>query len=280
MIFSPRAFCRIATVLLGGLFLVSALPVLADEFEQTPPPLHELENIPKLDVIVEAETGVPFDIRRDAMREAALSYGARGGLAMRTYEIRQELDRRAGYLEKVFNFRQLLIPAPSGLLIEPPTISEAENALIIEKGGMLAAVSDKHYQINANARIVSAPRTWRSYLERVWGEVTPPPDILRPNNDEERQVWIELVREGWKQGYEQANEIFQDDLNRLVADYEGMVRYRMLLAQGMVSEPFALLVDRGITGGGSEMRVGDRAVQITGLPELKPGYDQWQPASR
>jgi defect-in-organelle-trafficking protein DotC len=54
----------------------------------------------------------------------------------------------------------------------------------------------------------------------------------------------------------------------------------MLLAQDMVSQPYALHVDRGVTGGGDVMRVGDRAVQITGKPELKPGSDTWLPASR
>ena len=59
-----------------------------------------------------------------------------------------------------------------------------------------------------------------------------------------------------------------------------MIRYRTLLAQGMVSQPYALQVDRGITGDGNEMRVGDRAVQITGVPELITGSDQWKPANR
>ena len=43
----------------------------------------------------------------------------------------------------------------------------------------------------------------------------------------------------------QANETFQDDLNVLLADFRGMIRYRSLLAQGMVSPPYALQVDRG-----------------------------------
>ncbi len=247
----------------------------------TPPPsIENLEQIPKLNKIINEETGLPFDIRMEAMREAALSYGARGGLAWRTWQIRQELDKRTGYLDKVFDFRQLLIPAPSGLVIEPPVISEAENALIIDNGGLNAAVADRYYHINDNARIVTTGRNWRSYLERNWGEVTPPPDILRPANKEEREYWIELVRQGWNEGVEQADEVFQNDLDRLAADFRGMVRYRMLLAQGMVSPPYALQIDRGVTGGGNEMRVGDRAVQITGVPVLKPGYDEWQPVNR
>jgi hypothetical protein len=127
--------------------------------------------------------------------------------------------------------------------------------------------------------------TWRedflrTYLEREWGEVIPPPDILLPKDDEEREIWQEHVQKGWKSGYEQADEIFESDLAQLTSDFEGMIRYRILLSQGMISPPYALQVDRGITGGGDEMKIGDRAVQITGVPELMTGADQWKPASR
>ncbi|MCF8495166.1 MAG: type IV secretion system DotC family protein [Alphaproteobacteria bacterium] len=278
--------------LAGGLILFlaafgTALSATVEEpYDSAPPPaslptpLQDLQNIPKMNKIIEGETGMPLDIRKDAIREAAFSYGARGGLAWRTYEIRQELNLRGRYLDKVFDFAQLLIPAPSGLLIEPPIISESINAMIIEGDGQQAAVSDKIYHIINNAAIVPTSRTWRTYLERTWDAVEPPPDILRPENEEERKLWIELVAEGWAEGIKQANEIFQDDLNLLLADFRGMIRYRTLLAQGMVSPPYALQVDRGVTGGGNEMRIGDRAVQITGVPELVTGHDQWQPASR
>ncbi len=245
-----------------------------------PPRLDDLKNLERENTIVEGETGMTFDIRRDALREAAISYGARGGLAWRTYYIRGDLEKSARAMDKVYNFRQLLIPAPSGFLIEPPIINESLNAMLIEDGGQQAAVSDALYNIVNNAKIVSSARTWRTYLEREWGEVEPPPDILRPENDEERQIWRELVAKGWDEGVKQADEIFQDDLNLLQADFQGMVRYRILLTQGMVSPPYALQVDRGVTGDGNQMRVGDRAVQITGASELITGSEQWQPANR
>lgn len=259
--------------------LSSAAQAAASE---TPSPLSSLQGIPKehADNEVLDQSGLPFDIRRSAQREAAISYGARGGLAFRTYQIRQEIQLRAPYLDKVYNFSELLIPAPSGLLIEPPVISEVENAMLIDNGGQQAAVSDRIYNIMANAKIVSTPRSWREYLEREWGDVEPPPDILRPNNDEERAEWADQVKVGWEQGVAQANEIFEEDLNRLQADFQGMVRFRMLLSQGMVSAPYALQTDRGVTGGGDEMRVGDRAVEITNSPGLISEYQKWQPANR
>jgi defect in organelle trafficking protein DotC len=274
-----------ALTLMAVLWLFAAGPLqaaLPENPDPPPPPrpLHELQNLEKKDKLVDDETGLPFDIRKDAMREAAVSYGARGGLAWRSYEISQELEKRARYLDKVFDFSQLLIPAPSGLLMEPPVISEQVNAMLIEGNGQQAAVSDRVYNIVMNAKIVSTSRTWRTYLERVWDEVEAPPDILRPENKEEREFWIEQVAKGWEEGLRQGDEIFQDDLNLLLADFRGMIRYRTLLSQGMISPPYALQVDRGVTGGGQEMRIGDRAVQITGVPELMTGSDQWQPASR
>lgn len=264
-------------------FTLAGTTAATDAFAQAEPPvppsLVELQTIEKENTLAEND-GLPLDIRRDAIKEAAISLGARGGLAWRSYAIRKELESRARYLDRVFDFSQLLIAAPSGLLIEPPIINESVNAMLIEGDGQQAAVSDRIFHIVNNARIVSTPRTWRTYLEREWGTVEEPPDILRPEDDEERAIWVELVTKGWEEGVRQANEIFEEDLQVLVADYEGMIRYRTLLAQGMVSQPYALQVDRGITGGGEEMRVGDRAVQITGVPELITGSEQWKPANR
>tara|TARA_B100000282_G_scaffold121166_1_gene86367 strand:+ start:1167 stop:2027 length:861 start_codon:yes stop_codon:yes gene_type:complete len=276
---SKKTLLVAASLLTLGLGVVDARADEIDIF--VPQPLKELQYLEREGNPVQAMAAMPLDIRRDAIIEAATSYGARGGLTWQTYLIRKELDVRARYLDKVFDFSQLLVAAPSGLLIEPPIVSESDNAMIIEIGAQEAAVSDRVYHIIQNARIVSSPRNWREYLERDWGgEVEPPPDILRPEDEEERELWIKHVTLGWEQGLQQANEIFADDLALLTADFQGMVRYRLLLTQGMISPPRALQVDRGVTGGGSEMRVGDRAIQLTGIPELITGADSWKPANR
>ncbi len=246
-----------------------------------PENLNELLDLPKKKTFGGTENSSLLpDIRIEAQKEAAYSYGARGGLAWRTWHIRNELETRSRYIDKVFDFRQLLIPAQSGLLIEPPVIGEAMDATLIETSGMEAAVADRVLNIGQNARIVSVPRTWRVYLEREWGNIDPPPNILLPENKQELEIWRENVRKGWEMGVSQADDIFQADLNRLVADYQGMIRYRSLLAQGMVTPPYALQVDRGVTGGGDTMRIGDRGLSITELPKLQTGYQEWQPANR
>jgi len=263
----------------------SIMPSFAQEDTSVlkkPPTYDELSTIPE-GAKTTADKGEDEDnpeIRDQGLTEAAMSYGARGGLAARTWEIRETLRLKEAYLDRIYDFKRLLITAPSGLMIEPPVISEGEDAMLIEDGGQSAAVADRIYNINVDAQIVAAPRNWRAYLERDWGDVTPPPAVLYPENDREKKIFLKNLKAGWEQGTSQADEIFQADLDRLNADFNGMIRYRMLLAQGIVTPPFTLQTDRGITGGGKEMRVGDRALQITGPSQLQTGGQAWQPASR
>ena len=245
-----------------------------------------------LENVVDDEKDLALKIRRDSMKEAALSFGARGGLAWRTKQIMAELETTHTALDRVYDFRRLLIKAPTNMFIEPPIISEALNNFLVSTNGDEAAVADSIYHISRQARIVSGPRNWREYLERSWAEVLPPPDILLPENDRERRAWRFWIAKGWREGYSQADEIFQADLDRLAADFEGMVRYRVLLTQNKITAPYATMVDRGVTGKEvdtnvgdrphkivAEMRIGDRAIRITEPVTLRPQAPNkdWQP---
>lgn len=251
----------------------------------SPPTLEHLQNVNATegqnisDDLVTKKMSI--DMRRESQREAALSYGARGGLAKRAFEVLEEMKGYEPTLDKVFNFRALLIKAPSGLLIEPPIVHESLDATTIEDGGNEAAVADQILKINKQAKIVTAPRDWRQYLEMRYDTViAPPPKILWPKNAKEQASWNMWVKQGWGAGYEQGEQIFEANLAQMVADYSGMVRYRMLLAEGKISQPYALQEDRGVTGGRNEMRVGDRALRITGPSQFLTGADLWKPADR
>ena len=247
----------------------------------SPPPLADLQNqaTSEEDEEIKPNT-IGLQIRADAQREAALSYGARGGLAFRTFEIQRRLAEHDKSMSRTFDFARLLISAPSGLLIEPPIVSEAQQAVLVNSSGQDAAVADRIYRINRVARIVTAARNWRLYLERDWGRVDPPAAILLPKTEEEKFAWAAYVKQGWEAGLKQAEDTFESDLDRLTNNYTGMVRYRELLSQGMISPPYAFSDNRGVTGGGNEMRVGDRGITITGQSSLISKSDTWMPANR
>ena len=264
-------------------FHVKIIPAQNDMGVSPPPPvLKDLQNQATSDDDSDTpkENMLGLQIRADATREAALSYGARGGLAFRTFQIQRRLAEYDASLSKTFDFSRLLVAAPSGLLIEPPIVSEAQRAVLVNGAGQAAAVADHIYRINRVARIVTASRNWHLYLERDWGRVDPPAAILLPKTDEEKIAWAAYVKQGWDEGVKQAEETFEADIDLLTNDFTGMVRYRELLAQGMISPPYALSDDRGVTGGGSEMRVGDRGVTITGQSSLISQSSSWTPANR
>ncbi len=256
--------------------------------QQLPPPdIHQLQQINKYQAAVASSISddplngeMALDMRREAQKEAALSYGARGGLAKRNFEIMESMQGFDRALDRVFNFRALLIKAPSGMLIEPPIIKESDKALVIADAGDEAAVADKVFDINKKAKIVSAPRDWRGYLVQTWSQVPPPPRVLWPKTPKEQADWSTWIAQGWDAGVGQADQIFEANVNQLVADYNGMVRYRMLLAQEMISAPYAMHEDRGVTGDENQMRVGDRAVRITGPSQFLTKAELWKPADQ
>ncbi len=256
--------------------------------EPTPPELDRLQDVHKThgttynvtDAEIEEEL-LNLDIRRDAQREAALSYGARGGLAKRQYQVAERLNDFEQVMDGVFNFRALLVRAPSGLLIEPPIVRESLDNILITNDGNEAAVADQILDINKQAKIVAAARDWRNYLTPEYEtEITPPPRVLWPKDDKEQMEWNSWVKQGWTAGYNQGEETFETNLNQLVSDYNGMVRYRTLLAEGKISAPYAMHEERGVTGGKNLMRVGDRALRITGPSEFLTGSQEWKPADR
>jgi defect-in-organelle-trafficking protein DotC len=217
------------------------------------------------------------ELRAKGVREAALSYGARGGLASRSYEINRDLEAQAASLDRTFSFRALALTAPGGALVVPPTVTQATDAAAVSGDGQAASVARRVYRIVVPGKIALMEPNWRAYLVRRWERPTLPPHGLRPRNRAELRIWETAVAEGWGEGRRQADSIFQTDVDRLSRDHVGMTLYHMLVQQGVITEFHIAEADRGITGGGNEMRVGDRSVRISVPARLNSRANDWQP---
>jgi defect-in-organelle-trafficking protein DotC len=210
-------------------------------------------------------------LRAQALRETALSVGARGGLAERASQINATLLGYEPVLARVFKF--------SGLVLDdnilPPVLVEGRNTLNLA-GGDAIRISDRTYKILAQARFITAAPTWREYLWMAYDIPDMPDKSLLPRNKPERIMWERDIDEGWEAGMRQAELIYTENINRIVRDFNGMILYRKLLAQNMVSPPFVAAMDMGITGGGNDMTVNDRVLRITTFPQLQAGADDWK----
>jgi defect-in-organelle-trafficking protein DotC len=210
-------------------------------------------------------------IRVQGLRDTALSVGARGGLAWRAAQINTVLLQHENMLYRLFNFNAMLLEKN----VLPPVLIEARNTLSLG-GTDTIRIADRIYQILNQAKFVTVAPSWRDYL---WLSYSPPeaPDrSLLPKNREERLIWKKYIAEGWRAGIQQAELIFKENIARLQRDYDGMIRYRTLLAQNMVSPPFVAQLDMGITGGGSDLTVNDRVLRITAFPVLQNNSQEWK----
>lgn len=203
-------------------------------------------------------------IRHQALRDASMSVGARGGLAWRAQQINQIISRYDNTLDRIFNFHALLLEHN----ILPPVLVEGRYTFE-QSSPEIIRLADRSYSIIAQARFTSMPPTWRDYLFLQFTKPEMPDRSMMPKNDAERKVWDRYVQEGWQAGIDQADSILAENMGRLKRDYQGMVRYRSLLAQNMVSPPYTAEVNLGITGSPDEMSVNDRIYKITALPGFK-----------
>lgn len=217
-------------------------------------------------------------LRAPAMRDAALSYGARAGLSWASREINKTLQARAAELTRTYDFQHLLIKGPHGAHILPPVISEALDTWESFDAGKTLRVADASYEIIEQARFTPVAPLWQGYLVRDYSVPEPPPNALLPRNAGERDAWKRWVSEGWDMGIQQANEIFDADLKRLERDLMGMLRYKKMLEENKVSAPILAEGNLGVTGTGQDMRVNDRAMRITRDPVLELDPGKWNAA--
>jgi defect-in-organelle-trafficking protein DotC len=208
--------------------------------------------------------------RADELRQAALIYGAQGGLAGRAFAINEMLRRYQAVLDTTFDFRSIVLPVGSGqTLMRPPIISQAQLAFALGDGGQVAHETACIYEITREAQLTSAPPNWREYLVRSWAVPQRPADAALPRTNKEVDFWNKWVAEGWGQGEQQAVDIFLSDLNRLQRDITGMARYRVLLRSGLVEQPRVAFQNHAFEGGRDSLHVGDQVVRITDQPGLQ-----------
>lgn len=214
----------------------------------------------------------PNYIRIKAIQDTAFSYGAQSALAWRSKQMDQLLQSEQNNLNEIFNFNALILKNN----VLPPVLAEGDNALNMANPSTLR-LADKVYKIVQPPRFITTIPTWRDYLYMSYPKPDSPDFTLLPKTPEEKADWQKYSAQGWQAGIQQANQIFSANLGRLKRDYAGMILYRKLLAQNMVTPPYVAKADLGITGGGNSMRINDQVLRITATSELNANAKTWKP---
>lgn len=216
-------------------------------------------------------------LRRESLREITLAYGAQLGNARRTWEIEKLLEHRAPQLSDIYDFHRVIITAPrdTGVLI-PPIVARAKDAYET-KGGDEASAANEYLKIIAPGRLSPVVPTWRDWLLMPHTKPEPPPRAALPKDGAERELFMSVLEEGWRAGYEQADLALEERTNKLDRDYRGMLEYRRLVSLGMMKEMAVAGANFGVTGGGDTMRIGERTVRIVGAAGFNTNAKSWRP---
>lgn len=210
------------------------------------------------------------EMRQDAIREVATQLGASSGLAHRMSELKGQVDAKSSEMDKMFDFNKVTID--NGVLA--PVLTEGLAAYSQDSDDQVR-IADKMYKIEMPARFVSVYPTWRSYIRFSFPSFETPQNAYLPQNGTEKEIWDAAVKEGWSKGIDQANRIFESSYSRLERDYLGMIKYKILLAEGLITPTIIAKQNLGVTGGGREMSVNDQVFRITDHSALNPNNKAW-----
>ncbi len=300
--------CLISFLLLSGLMGCSSRIISPEPLSDAE--MVKLDNLKKLNYdqlkANQKVSNKASSIRNIALYEMALSIGMRSGLYSRAKEINDYLVDNNSILDDIFDFRELILPDR----IIPPVLIEAHKTMDASSSESLPnnkdafllnnnptgqelskskvkiaraqnnfttlRITDRLYKILKQARFAVTVPSWRDYLSMEFVMPAMPESAILPKNNDEKETWAEGVEAGWAMGLSQADQILQQNLMLLKRDYLGMLRYRKLLAMGIVSKPYVSKRNYGVTGNGDEIKINDRVLTISALPALKPNSKVWQ----
>lgn len=210
------------------------------------------------------------NLRMKVLRESASTLGFQGGVKWRYRQIMAGVEKRRLEFEKIFNFTPLLIDEK----VLPPVIKWAENATNFESETLATSV-EAQYRIIAPARIVSTPPSWRDYLWSDFEAIEAVSQEVLPSSSAEKAAWKAAAKEGWDQGVSHADDVFHLNMNKLVSDYRGILRFKMLADRGMVSVPVLSEGRLGVQVGDDLLNVDQRVFRIT-VPAAFRAAEEWR----
>ncbi|ART57174.1 hypothetical protein CBP36_19900 (plasmid) [Acidovorax carolinensis] len=265
-----RMTARICAIALAH----SCLASYAQTMEPAKAPM-ELKEILNAAPASPEKSGVS-DIRFNAIRETAITYGAQAGLARRNYENQLKLERQARSLDVVYNFQALMVEGN----VVPPVLTETSDVYDQSSNDILRVIG-KVFRIEQQARFVYNTPTWRSYMMSGYDFDSNLVAQVSPKSDQERELWRQSVEEGFKLGEQQADDILKQNFATLQRDFMGMVLYHRMLDSGMVTKPFVASTKTGVTrSADGSMHIGEVFLRITAAPDFVDNAGQWKTETR
>ena len=183
------------------------------------------------------------------LSETAKAYGFQAGFSFQYSKFMREVEEKRAKFSQIFDFRRLLLND----MVLPPVIMATGQAMLVESP-ILAKEVEAQYKIVADARIISQPPTFADYL---WAEtqVLKPHKAVTPKTKAETSLWTKSFDAGFDAGIEHAYSVFEQAMDKLIADYRGILQFKLLAKRGLVSLPI-------LASGEPTVQVGDKVLAV------------------
>lgn len=237
--------------------------------EKLPPELQALEQMGPEGVLPEDRA---TSLRFDALKDVAYTLGVQTAVRWRYEAINTVLQANRVTLDRVFDFRPLLLHDGR---VAPAVVERTDGAYRIVSPTE-ARQTEATYTIEQEARVVSRSPDWRDYLIHSYPTFTRPDPAMLPRDATERRIWAAAVASGWRAGVVQAERLFDTHLARLRRDYLGMARFKLLALQGVVEVPLLAESHLGVVVNGRMLSVGERVFRIPPITDFR-AVRNWRP---
>jgi hypothetical protein len=215
-------------------------------------------------------------LRPKAVAEAGRLVGVQTGIAWRYGKLIAETQKHAASMDQAFNFSPLMLIDDDALVL-PPILASGDESMRIETGEA-ATSALKTYEMLQDARFVPAVPNWRAYLQTEGFPAPEEPNpVLLPKNGTEREIWRAAVTEGWDIGVEQADQLYQDNVSKLVRDFRGATLYHALNAGKMVEQPKLAGANLGTQVADRKMNIDQKVYRITKRAAFNADEKAWKP---
>lgn len=203
-------------------------------------------------------------MRPSAIREAAQLVTFQTAIAWRYRQLVGQTEAHSAVMDTAFNFAPLMLTQGEALIM-PPLLTRAGASMRIEDAETATAAKTT-YELLEPARYVAVVPNWREFLMvDDFPEPEQPNPAVLPQNNEERAIWRTAVREAWAQGLAEADQLYADNVSRMVRSYRGVMLYHLLTAQHLLSRVNTASADLGMrqSDNGNKLNIGQSMYRIT-----------------
>ncbi|SBW08115.1 conserved exported hypothetical protein [uncultured delta proteobacterium] len=201
-------------------------------------------------------------MRPAAIREAAQLVTFQTAIAWRYKQLVAVTEGHGAIMDTAFDFSPLVMTQGDALIM-PPLLTRAGASMRIENTAA-ATTAETTYELLEPARYIATVPNWRKFLMiDGFPEPEKPNPAVLPKNDEERAIWRAAVREAWAQGLAEADQLYADNVARMVRNYRGVMLYHLLTAQHLLSRVETASADLGMHSSDNKLNIGQKVYRIT-----------------